>query len=86
MKAGFASSLAASISGLPSFPVRDISVGGNGILFALSETGPCLCFGSQTARHGFAADRPGADKSPINPNSTTPRTGLTLEKSGSSHG
>jgi hypothetical protein len=39
---------------------------------------------SPTARRDSAVGRPGAGKSLTNPNSTTPRTGLTLEKRGSS--
>ena len=84
MKAGFASSWAASISGSRSFPARDISVVGNGTSCARSETVPCRCFGSQTARRDFAAGKPGAGRSPINPNSTMPQTGRTVGKRGSS--
>jgi hypothetical protein len=50
------------------------------------ETDPCLCFGSQMAPCDSAVGRLGAGKSLINPNSTTPRAGPTLEKRGSSHG
>ena len=48
--------------------------------------GSSLSYGSHPGQHGFAADKPGADKSPTNPNLTTQRIGLTLAKSGSSHG
>ena len=85
-RAGFASSLAALISGSSSFPAPDISVVGNGTSRALLETVPCRCFGSHMARRDFAVGKPGADKSPINPSSAMRQTGRTLEKSGSSRG
>ena len=48
------------------------------------RTVPSRCFGSQMARRDSAVGRPGAGKSLTNPNSTTPRVGLTLERRGSS--
>ncbi len=54
--------------------------------YALSGIGSFLSYGSRPGRHGSAAARPGAGKSPINPNSTTPQIGPTLERSGSRDG
>jgi hypothetical protein len=76
--------LGSLINGSFSFRAPDISVVGNGISCARSETVPSRCFGSQMARRDSALGRPGAGKSLTNPNSTTPRVGLTLERRGSS--
>ena len=80
MRAGFASgSLDQRIILVPRAP----HFGGRQWYF-MCPVAPCLCFGSQIARCGSAVGRPGAGKSLTNLNSTTPRTGLTLEKRGSS--
>jgi hypothetical protein len=70
--------------GSRSFHVPGISVVGNGILCAPSRTGSRLFCGNRAARRGFAADRLGDVRSPINPNSTTQQIAHTLEKCGSS--
>jgi len=67
-------------------PRPDISVVGNGISCARSETVPSRCFGSQTAPRDFAVGKHGDGKLPTNLSSMTLRTELTPEKRGSNHG
>jgi hypothetical protein len=80
MRAGFASSLAASISGSFSFRAPDFRWSAMVLHVPGKKSVPSLCFGSQMARRDFAVGRPGAGKSLTNPNSTMPQPRARRER------